>query len=68
MTAKEDRDRTRIRADYLKTLYKQHVVGGIVRSTTSIVMWCASWIAHEINIIPGDNFMGVSLGVLYITG
>jgi signal transduction histidine kinase len=64
MTAKGDQDR--IRVDYLKTLYKRHVQGGIVRSAASFFMWCSSWIAYEFDIIRGDNFMGVSLGVLYL--
>ena len=66
MIAEEDRDQTRIRADYLNILYKRHVQGGFVRSIASFFMWCSSWIAYVFDIIRLDNFTGVSLGVLFL--
>ena len=66
MIAEEDRDQTRIRADYLDILYKRHVQGGFVRSIASFFMWCSSWIAYVFDIIRLDNFTGVSLGVLFL--
>mgnify|MGYP001320402862 CR=1 FL=1 len=66
MTEKEPRDQTRIQPDFRITLYRRHVQGAIVRSAASFFMWCAAWIAYEFEIIRGDNFLGVTCGVLFL--
>ncbi|HOO90451.1 MAG TPA: GGDEF domain-containing protein [Syntrophales bacterium] len=53
-------------AEYVTTLYKQHVRGALVRSCASIVMWIFALSAYCTHLIKLHHFTGVSLSVLYL--
>ena len=53
-------------AEYLKMLYRQHVLGALVRSGASVIMWVFALAAYYEGIIRVNHFTGITLSVLYL--
>ncbi|MEN6321351.1 MAG: PAS domain S-box protein [Syntrophaceae bacterium] len=52
--------------DYLKLLYRRHFQGALVRSGASVIMWLFALAAFLPNIINMNQFMGITLSVVYL--
>jgi len=53
-------------AEYIKTLYKRHFQGAIVRSVASVFMWLFALAAYQTNVIKQNHFTGITLSVLFL--
>jgi len=53
-------------ADYTETLYRRHLQGALVRSGASAIMWLFALAAVLTNVIKMNQFIGITLSVVYL--
>ena len=66
MMAIPNQDRSVRDADYIKTLFRNHVQGALVRSGTSVFMWVCALAAFLEGHIRKDQMEGVSASVAFL--
>ena len=66
MIEAEHKDKIKLHPDYLKTLFRIHLQGALVRSGASIIMWLTAFFAFLVGTIKAYHLIGVSTSVLYL--
>jgi len=66
MTVEGNQDREKLQPDHLNRIYKRHLQGTLIRSGASAIMWVFCFAAFILDVIRIDNFLGVSVTIVYL--